>query len=126
MQRYLRNYQTVPLPNQYRDYPLALFMAIVVFVFGIAALLAEPLQSVEVTLVGDCCPAPRCPVIESLTALPDAQDVRHQVGADRSTITFRAGRSTSARQIWNAVEAVQHRPQRMLVDQREFTMKPIN
>lgn len=116
----------MPLPYQYRDYPLALFMAIVVFAFGFASFMAEPLQSVEVTLAGDCCPAPRCPVIESISALPSAQDVRHQVGADRSTITFRAGRSTSARQIWNAVEAVQHRPQRMLVDQREFTAKPVN
>ena len=114
------------LPYLYRDYPLAIFMAIVVIVCGLSSLNTESLQSVEITFGNACCEAPLCPVVESLIALPDAQDVRHQVGSNRSIISFRAGRSTSARQIWNAVEAVQHRPQRMLVDQREFTTKPIN
>lgn len=114
------------LPYLYRDYPLAIFMALVVVVFGVASLFAEPLQSVEITLADACCQAPRCPVVDSLAALPNAQDVRHHVGPARATISFRASRSTSARQIWNAIEAVNHRPQKMLVDQREFTAKPMH
>lgn len=114
------------LPYQYRDYPLAIFMGFAFVIGGVMTYCAEPSQSVEITLESACCSTQRCPVVESLAALPTSERIRHTIGDAATTVSLRTSRATSVRELWDTVEAVQGRPVRMVVDDREYVSKPIN
>ena len=114
------------LPYQYRDYPLAIFMGFAFVVGGAMTFCAEASQSVEITLENACCSTSRCPVVESLAALPTSERVRHTIGDTDTTVSLRTSRATSVRELWDTVEAVQGRPVRIVVDNREFVSKPMN
>jgi hypothetical protein len=114
------------LPYEYRDYPLAIFMGFAFVVGGVMTFCAEPSQSVEITLENACCSTRSCPVVESLTALPASERIRHTIGDATTTVSLRTSRATSVRELWDTVEAAQGRPIRMVVDNREYVCRPIN
>lgn len=116
----------MPLPYQYRDYPLAIFMAIVALLCGIFSLRADASQSVEITLSDSCCPDFACPVVRSLAALPESRRIRSERGKATTTFYLRTSRVATAKDIWDAVEAAERRPLRMVVDRQEYVSRPIN
>lgn len=116
----------MPLPYQYRDYPLAVFMGLAAVVFGLIGLFGNDHQEVSITLEGTCCLASICPVVESLTAISSAKDFSHRADGPRTIVSLRTSRSTSPETIWNAVAATQCRPLELRIDQREYVGKSQN
>lgn len=113
-------------PYQYRDYPLAVFMAIVILISLLAVTGENDYQSVEITLPDDCHIAEDGPVVASLVRLPAARNVQRQTQEGATVISLRTHRKTSAKKIWETIEAAQCRPLRIVVDNREFVSKPID
>lgn len=114
----------MPLPYQYRDTPLTLFMAGVYFIAAIAWMFGQDDQFMQVTLAEACCGATSCPVQTTLTSLRSIKDVKHDASVPGNVISMRAGRETSPRQIWRALEASGRRPMRLVIDDREFDSEP--
>ncbi len=116
----------MPLPYQYRDYPLMCFMTLVVAVSGLINLMPGSYQTIEITLASACSSLETCPVVKSLSVLPSTQDVLRKTVNGNEIVSLRADRSLSAKQIWQAIENMPCRPMRMIVDNREFVSQPVN
>ena len=114
----------MPLPYQYRDYPLALFMGIVVIVGAVWESVGAGRQPVEIEFADACCAGVECPVVESLAKLSVVRDVRHVPG-DRNVVSLTTDGSTSARRLWDSVASAQRQPLRLVVDRREYVSRPI-
>lgn len=112
------------LPYQYRDYPLAIFMAIVVLVAGTWELCVGGSQFVQVALAESCCEKQSCPTVNALIALPFATDVQHRSMQGANMICLRTDRNVSAQQIWDVLEQIDRRPARLIVNNREFVARP--
>lgn len=117
----------MPLPYQFRDYPLICFMTLVAGVSSLITLmLDDDYQAIEITLSSDCVSLDTCPVVKSLSEMPSTRDVLYKSVDGNGVVSLRADRSLSARRIWKAIENMPCRPQRMIVDNREFVSKPVN
>lgn len=115
---------SMPLPYQYRDTPLTLFMAGVYFVAAIAWMFGQDDRFMQVTLAEACCSTTSCPVQTTLTSLPSVKDVKHDASAAGNVISMRAGLEVTPQQVWRALEAGGRRPLRIVIDDREFNSEP--
>jgi len=84
------------MPYQFRDYPIAIYMAIVLLVGGVWNLCVGDSQFVEVALAGGCCEKQSCPTVKSLAALPFASDVHHHPMQGTHLISLRTDGDVSA------------------------------
>lgn len=114
----------MPMPYQFRDYPIAIYMAMVLLVGGVWSLCVGDLQLVEVALAEGCCEKQSCPTVKSLAALPFASDVHHHPREGTHLISLRADADVSAQQIWDALEKIDRRPARLIVNKHEFVARP--
>jgi len=115
----------MPLPYQYRDYPLALLMGVAIIVGGFSEYFGAPRQPVEITLAEACCQDGECPVIDSLAKLPSVDGVRHAPAGDRTVVSLHTFQSESALEIWDAVASTQNRPVKLVIGSRVMESRPI-
>ena len=114
----------MPLPYQFRDYPLALFMSIVILVSLLVGIGEEDYQAVEITFSDNFLAAEHCPVVASLVHLPRANRIRRHTQEGLTVVSLQTSRRASATKIWETIEAAKCSPLRMVVDNREFVTKP--
>lgn len=110
-------------PYQYRDYPLFVFVVLASLFIGLTV---EQLQLIEITLSHVCQQESTCPVIISLSALPEAMEVRREVVAGRDVVLLKATRALSTQQIMDSVGDQSCSPSRLVVDHCEVFSKPLN
>lgn len=116
----------MPLPYQYRDWPLALFMGVAFAIAFLVEYVSVDSRLIEVQFGEPCCAGGDCSVVKVLQNLPSTEEVRHALGPQSSIVSLRTSRSTSPREIWDAIASIRSRPLKMIVDGREFDGRPLN
>ena len=114
----------MPLPYQFRDYPLALFMGIAFVLWLGARLVDAGDREVTVTVTGNCCDGARCPIVDSLASVIPTSDVKHQLDGLNTVVYVRTRQEIDPRQIWDAVASNSPRPIRLTIDRREYSLRP--
>lgn len=114
----------MPLPYQYRDYPLAVFMGLAFVVMLSFHMVEAGDREVAVVIPGTCCTGTQCPVVDSLAAVLSTSDVKHQLSGNNTVVSVRTSRGSEARQIWDAITAASIQPIHLTVDGREYASRP--
>lgn len=115
----------MPRPNEYRDYPLGIFMALVAVTGLFWTVAAGRSDTVEISLAGRCSGDHACLTASTLAALPSVTEVRHEAVDATHTIFLKAGPDVSAQSIWDASASSDHQPARLVFGRREFSTRPI-
>ncbi|MBL9081738.1 MAG: hypothetical protein JNK76_08035 [Planctomycetales bacterium] len=114
----------MPLPYQFRDYPLAIFMGIAFVALLGARLVDAGDREVAVTVSGNCCDGARCPIVDSLASVMSTAGVKHQLEGSNTVVYVHTRQELDPRQIWDAVASNSPRPIRLTIDRREYSLRP--
>lgn len=112
-------------PAMYRDTPLYWFMALAVIALATVQFVSRPgpaTETVEVTIAGPCCEGSECPIA---TAVGVGSELSHRYSGAETTVTLRAPKGVSPRQIWEALEGAQRKPLRLISGDRRFVSRPV-
>ena len=112
-------------PAMYRDTALYWFMALSVIALATIQFVSRPAmatETMEVTFAGTCCAGTECPIAAALGA---GSEPSHRYSGSETTVTLQTPKSTSPRQIWEAVEGTQRKPLMLISGDRRFVSKPV-
>lgn len=112
-------------PYQFRDHPLAFFMALSAVAAFCCALSANADQQIEIPLEDGCCQSESCPMLSKLSAEANFHDVRHDGDSGEARIRLAAKHDVSSIQIWDAVARAHGHPIPVVVNGRRYRTRPL-